>query len=98
MTKVRNTDPRILDDFANASETAKQFHDARAQQEATAIAAKYKGTPTFLKLVSMHLGAQADKAYSSHMEALAAANPETKLKKQIRDEVLTELGISGDTD
>jgi hypothetical protein len=97
MTKIRNTDPRILDDINSASNEAKQFHDAKAAQEASQIAAKYKGTPTFAKLVSMHLASQTDAAYSKHMAALAASDPKKqaydKLKAEVTAEVRRDLGL-----
>lgn len=98
--RLRNTDPRVLDDLANASETAKEFHRAKAHDEAMRIFDKYKGTPSYLKLISLYLAEQTDKALSKHIQALEAAKPENQrdalLRKQIKAEVLAELGMTED--
>jgi hypothetical protein len=48
--KYRPNDPRILDDIDNAPESAKNYLEAKARDEAASLLAKYADSPTFLRV------------------------------------------------
>jgi hypothetical protein len=75
INKIRPVDPQILNELENAPDSAKAYHDANAAEEARKLAERYRHSPVYLRLLSMHIAGAADKAYSKHMKELEVSMP-----------------------